>query len=117
MYVVRELCKGGGASKLVRCVIRRLSSPPSLSPGPLFSRSHPPPHFSHSHSPLSSPPISDVEFWHRVKTMVGHTVLAVESRLGRMQRASTYGETTYEILGYDIVLDDQLEPYLCEVRH
>jgi hypothetical protein len=49
--------------------------------------------------------------------MVGHTVLAVESRLGRMQRASTYGETTYEILGYDIVLDDQLEPYLCEVGH
>ena len=89
----------------------------SSSPAPLSHTClHPPPPLLPS-SPLSSPLISDVEFWHRVKTMVGHTVLAVESRLGRMQRASTYGETTYEILGYDIVLDDQLEPYLCEVRH
>ena len=56
--------------------------------------------------------VDDVEFWRRVQTMVGRAVMAVETRLGRMQRGTTYGDTTYEILGYDIVLDDQLEPYV-----
>ena len=54
--------------------------------------------------------------WERIKSVVVKSLLAANKRTSRMQREQTTPNTIYEIYGYDIVLDHNYMPYLCEIN-
>eukprot|EP01063_Lacrimia_lanifica_P031450 TRINITY_DN5181_c0_g1_i1.p1 TRINITY_DN5181_c0_g1~~TRINITY_DN5181_c0_g1_i1.p1 ORF type:complete len:856 (+),score=285.79 TRINITY_DN5181_c0_g1_i1:22-2568(+) len=63
------------------------------------------------------------KFWDSVHDLAAKTVLAVVPTLAMAYRTSTAqtkgdsGFTCFEILGFDVLVNDQLEPVLCEVNH
>ena len=54
--------------------------------------------------------------WDRIKSLIIKSLLAANKRTSRMQREQTIPNTIYEIYGYDIVLDENYFPYLCEIN-
>ena len=54
--------------------------------------------------------------WERIKSVIVKSLLAANKRTSRMQREQTTPNTIYEIYGYDIVLDNNYMPYLCEIN-
>ena len=54
--------------------------------------------------------------WERIKSVVVKSLLSANKRVMTMERQSTIPGTVYEIYGYDIVLDDEYYPYLCEIN-
>lgn len=56
------------------------------------------------------------KLWEDIKALVAKSLIAGASWTSRMQQERTQTGTVYEIFGYDIVLDDELKPYLCEIN-
>ena len=56
------------------------------------------------------------KLWADIKAVVVKSLVAGASWTARMQRERTHPGTVYEIFGYDIVLDDELNPFLCEIN-
>ena len=56
------------------------------------------------------------KLWADIKAVGVKSLVAGASWTARMQRERTHPGTVYEIFGYDIVLDDELNPFLCEIN-
>jgi hypothetical protein len=56
------------------------------------------------------------KLWEDIKGVVVKSLIATLPRTTAMEAAKVTKGTTYEIFGYDIVLDDELNPYLCEIN-
>ena len=56
------------------------------------------------------------KLWADIKAVVVKSLVAGASWTSRMQRERTHPGTVYEVFGYDIVLNDELKPFLCEIN-
>lgn len=56
--------------------------------------------------------------WERMKRVTGLTLLATNPKISSVATSQTkYRNTTFEILGFDFLVDDQMEPWILEVNH
>ena len=56
------------------------------------------------------------QLWDDIKSVVVKSLVATLKWTGPMEATKSSPGTTYEIFGYDIVLDDDLNPFLCEIN-
>jgi len=61
-------------------------------------------------------PIHVEKVWKDIKAVVVKSLIATLRWTTKMQNANVIDGTTYEIFGYDIVLDHELNPFLCEIN-
>ena len=54
--------------------------------------------------------------WERIKSVVVKSLFSANKRTSTMERQTTTPNTAYEIYGYDIVLDHNFMPFLCEIN-
>lgn len=61
-------------------------------------------------------PINAKKVWDDIKSVVVKSLISTLKWTTPMEATKTTFGTTYEIFGYDIVLDDDLNPFLCEIN-
>lgn len=56
--------------------------------------------------------------WHKMKHVVAMTLLAADSKISAISTSLVkYRSTTFEILGFDFLIDQDLNPWILEVNH
>lgn len=56
--------------------------------------------------------------WERMKLATAKTLLAVDSKVSRISSSLVkYRATTFEILGFDFLIDEDMNPWILEVNH
>jgi len=59
--------------------------------------------------------------WERIKDIIAKTLITVEPSLAHSYRSSRpqdlENSTCFEVLGFDILIDDKLRPWVLEVNH
>ena len=61
-------------------------------------------------------PMHAKQVWKDIKSVVVKSLIATLRWTTKMEADQVIPGTTYEIFGYDIVLDNELNPYLCEIN-
>mmetsp|Transcript_21574 Transcript_21574/g.3525 ORF Transcript_21574/g.3525 Transcript_21574/m.3525 type:complete len:94 (-) Transcript_21574:306-587(-) len=61
------------------------------------------------------------ELWTRICDLVIKTLCSIQPALGHAYRScqpdDAYGSMCFEILGFDVLIDSKLKPWLLEVNH
>ena len=61
-------------------------------------------------------PMHAKQVWKDIKSVVVKSLIATLRWTTKMEADQVIPGTTYEIFGYDIVLDHELNPFLCEIN-
>lgn len=65
--------------------------------------------------------ISSEELWSEIKDLITKTIISVKPKLVQHyvtgQSEDTENSIAFEILGFDVMIDEELNPYLIEVNH